>query len=284
MSVKLRFDLLLSQFRIKARRLVNRLPRRIRALGPSLLGGIIGLIGGIPGFLIGLLLGYLVGELFGQFFHDRKILDYFENPSAQQFNEGEPGLAAWCALGILVSSRRPDSFPEKILREVILGASCAFTGPGADPLLMEHFSRLALSRKDSLNPDLLAESLAARRISSGTGKDPIEDLLDLGQGLNILAGGEEAKALARQICLILDPAMEGESEDLGTEERRMPKDPWKILGLPPGTAPREIKNHYRKLAKQFHPDKFIVLDEKHREIAAQAFMAIKEAYKEVMGE
>ena len=279
----------LVRFRIIIRRIIDRCPRRLRLLGGPLLGGLVGLIGGVPGFLIGLLLGYLLRELFVQSFRNRSICDYFESPGFQRFYEGEPGLAAWCGLAVLVSSadfsrEKIDSSPltsESILKQVILAASCVFTGPAAEPSLMEHFSRLAWSRRESLNPDLLAESLAARYQESRG--DSREDLKNLGRALKGLAAGERAKSLVKEIRLILDPsdpwsASEDEPEDSGPENGM---DPWKVLGLPPGTPLKEVKALYRRLAKQFHPDELAVLDEKHREIAARAFMAIKEAYQEI---
>ena len=264
---KIGLNLLLTRLRLNVRRLINRCPKRLRVLGGPILGGAIGLIGGIPGFLIGLLLGYLLGELVVQSRRDRQIFEYLENPGPQQFYESEPGLAAWCALGVLLvsdSSDAPAAASEKIIKQVVLGACYLFTG--ADPSLMGHFSRLALSGRNRLNPDLLAESLAARsRLDKG----------NLARGLSALAEGEKSKSLAREIRLILNPAMEDDVEL---------KDPWKILGLPQGTPLKEVKFHYRRLAKQFHPDELQILDEKRQQAAAQAFMTIKEAYKQISGE
>ena len=276
-------SLFLSRFRIKIQRLIRRCPRQIRVLAAPLLGGLIGLIGGIPGFIIGFLLGYLLRNVFIQSVQDRRILDYFENPGLQEFYEGESGLAAWCALGALISSKNYPEFPAdksvvlpEILPQVIIGASRAYSGAQADPYLIEHFSRLALSRIDSLNPDLLAESLAARRIPKG-------DAGNLYRSLFGLALEKNAKDLLHQISPILDPAGENAtSEDFGSGVNgKDRKDPWKILGLPPGTPFREIKAHYRRLAKQFHPDELEVLDKEQRETAARAFIAIQEAYKEI---
>ena len=165
------------RFKIAARRLIGRCPRRIRVFAGPLLGGIIGLVGGIPGFFIGLLLGYLIRELLVQSLRNRRILDYFENPGPQQFYEGEPGLAAWCALAVLVSAAdNSEASVERILKQVILSATCNFTGPLADPFLMEHFSRIALLNRNSLNPDLLAESLAARRAPMSQGLRDLKNL------------------------------------------------------------------------------------------------------------
>jgi len=280
---------ILIHLKISARKLINRCPRKLRPFAGPLLGGLIGLIGGIPGFLIGLFFGYLLRELFVQAFRDRKILDYYENPGSQRFYEAEPGQAAWCALAVLVSAadstesvQAPAS--EKILKQVILEASCVFTGPLSDPLLIEHFSRLALSVRDRLNQDLLAESLVARRTLSGD-----KDVRNLGRALSRLATGEKAGRLAREIRRVLDPVSHDEDseneQDVGNSGPGINgrRDPWKILGLPPGTPLKEVKSLYRRLAKQFHPDELAVLDEQHREAATRAFIAIKEAYKEIIG-
>ena len=292
--------LFFSGAKIKIRKLIRRCPRPLRVFAGPIIGALIGLIGGIPGFFIGLLMGYLIGRLFVQSGEDRRILDYFESPGSQQFYEGESGLAAWCALGVLVASqdiensagnktadtpaksfrKKQEAFPfditaEKILRRVVLETSYSFTGPLADPYVMEHFSRLAWSNRDKLNPDLLAESLAARRASSG-------DIAILARNLNRLADGKNAQTLMKEIRLILEPYM-GEEKQAEEIVPEIKPDPWEILGLPPGTPRKEVKAHYRRLAKQFHPDELAVLTEKHREAAAKAFIAIKEAYKEIVG-
>ena len=231
-----------------------------------------------------MLLGYLCRELFVQSVLDRRIVDYLENPGRREFFEGEPGAAAWCALAVLVASKsvpeesRAGLTGERILKQVVMEASRIFTR--ADPALMEHFSRLALSRRESLNPDLLAESLAARRAAS-------ENTASAGNTANLcgalasLAEGESSRKLARDICRVLDPG----SETAGAAPVDLRDiDPWQILGLSPLTPKKEIKAHYRRLAKLFHPDELAVLDDRRRETAARAFMAIREAYGKIMGE
>ena len=278
-------------FRLKVffRKLINRCPRRLRILGGPLLGGLAGLLlGAIPGLLIGLLLGYLLKEILAQSGSEKKILDYLKNPGSQQFYEGVPGMAACCALAVLVISKETGEFSretsapptaEGIANKIILRSSFEFSGILNEPNLVEDFTRLAWSNRENLNSDLLAESLASRRA-------PFGDAGNLGRVLYELADSEKAKALAAEIRLILDPLWDeaGQAANYNHgNNASMPKDPWKILGLPPGTPQREVKAHYRRLAKQFHPDELEVLDEKRRETAALAFVAIKEAYQEIVG-
>jgi hypothetical protein len=217
----------------------------------------------------------MVRELFGQFSSDREVRGYYGNPGKTDFYEGEPGLAAWCALGILISGTGAESGGgngEAGFEQTIRMARISFPGPRADRSLIEHFCRLAWPQRKTLNPDLLAESLASRRKTCG-------DLPFAAQCLYSLAPEEKARKLAERICVILDPSFRARREEGGQAPEKT--TPWKILDLPPGTPLKEVKSHFRKLAAQFHPDSLQVLNEKQREIAARAFITIKEAYKEI---
>lgn len=256
--------------------------------GP-LAGILIGVLAGIPGIFFGLLLGYLVQELAGQFRADRAVAAYFENPGRPGFYEGEPGLAAWCALAVIILSESipPEDRPENgevtgtsIGEEVSRGAAAAFPGAGNRGPLIESFCRLAESRRETLNPDLLAESLAARRFSRG-------DLPLLGKTLHALASGDGALQTAARVRGILDPGYRAFEQGVHHAAERffftVPNaGPWEVLGLRPGASPEEIKSGFRRLAIQFHPDSLQALNETQREEAAKAFMRIEEAYREIM--
>jgi DnaJ like chaperone protein len=164
--------------------------------GP-LLGAIIGAIGGVTGILCGLILGFLLQQFLGRFSLDRKIARYFETPGKIGFNEGVPGLAAYCALGTIIVSR--SAMPAEFIADWVIRSAIAVF-PGSSPAfpLITSFCRIALSMTDRLNPDLLAESLAARR--SGMG-----DLKLLGRELESLALGERALKEAVLIRRTLDP-------------------------------------------------------------------------------
>jgi DnaJ-domain-containing protein 1 len=256
-----------------------------RWAGP-LTGGLIGLTGGFPGILIGLLLGYLTQELFRQFHADRAAAAYFKNPGRSVFFEGEPGLAAWCALTVIVLSE--SAFQENrkggsggiLWEKRVREAAAAFPGAGKYGPLIESFCRLAESRRETLNPDLLAESLAARRAFRG-------DLSLLGKSLHALASGGRALQTAARIRAILDPGYRTLEQGVhNAAERLFPPvpeaDPWTLLGLKPGASPEEVKSEFRRLAMQFHPDSLQELDENQREEAARAFIKIEEAYREIM--
>jgi DnaJ like chaperone protein len=147
-------------------------------------------------------------------FGGKKAARYFESPGKVDFNEGVAGLSAYCALATLLAAlsvRADESTPlllrrpsgkdkELILRQAAHSAQEAF--PGSGPALVKTFCKIALSMTDRLNPDLLAESLAARRAGAG-------DLERLGQALESLAEGDRALREAASIRQILAPFYAG---------------------------------------------------------------------------
>jgi DnaJ like chaperone protein len=185
-------------------------------------GALAGIVGG--GALAGALLGTLLQQLILRYRFHRKAARYFEEPGKVDFDEGLPGLSAYCALGtilVALSVRVAEPNPlfgqkptgeadEKasgaglgksgegklIARRVIQSAREAFPGGSSFRGLMGAFCGIALSLTDRLNPDLLAESLAARRAAAG-------DLERLGRELEALAQGDRALQEAASIRLTL---------------------------------------------------------------------------------
>ncbi len=249
-------------------------------LGP-LLGGLIGILGGIAGIFIGILIGLLLQGLTDQINDDKALLSYFENPGPVRFNESEPGLAAFCALGMIILFESSQTAKEYHIHDfdalpfreaVVRSAVINFQIDSDDISSVESYCRLASSRVVLLNSDLLSESLVARRKKKG-------NLEKIGEALEHMAFGD-GLAEARYIRSRLDPSYEipraaSVSEDI---------HPWLILGLEPNATIHEIKSTYRKLATQFHPDQLQFLDKQRQLDAEKAFMKIKEAYREALRE
>ncbi|MDR1587415.1 MAG: J domain-containing protein [Treponema sp.] len=234
-------------------------------------GGLVGAcLGGPGGILIGLIMGYLLQELFGQIKTDRSAALYLENPGRPDFNEGIPGFASWCALCVLILS-------EENARNTAAALS-PLEGQRA-----ESFCRIAERRRGRLNPDLLAEALAARRRHFG-------DLPRLGRLLHSLARGE-ALDTAIRVRGILDPGFRLFEQNLHRAVDRLlyvggdacaEASSWEILGLGRDASLEEVKSAYRKLAIQFHPDGVSALSEKQRKEAERAFIRIQEAYRDIV--
>ncbi|TFY83259.1 hypothetical protein EWM64_g752 [Hericium alpestre] len=61
-------------------------------------------------------------------------------------------------------------------------------------------------------------------------------------------------------------------------------DPFEILGLKTGVTEKEIKSHFKKLSKLFHPDKVKLSDNDTVESVAAKFVEITKAYKSLTDE
>ncbi len=70
-------------------------------------------------------------------------------------------------------------------------------------------------------------------------------------------------------------------EDVRDEEHVPPS--YTVLGLSPGASQEELAAAYRKLARQYHPDKVSHLGEEFVEMAHEKFREIQEAYETLTG-
>lgn len=59
------------------------------------------------------------------------------------------------------------------------------------------------------------------------------------------------------------------------------RDPYEVLGVSKDASPEQIKSAYRKLAKQYHPDRYI--GNPLADLAAEKFKEINEAYDTLTG-
>jgi hypothetical protein len=234
------------------------------------IGGFV--LGRIAGVITGLVLGYFLDELWAQLRYDRTVLAYFENPGPYHFYEEESGLAAFCALGVfLVSKAQPKALgDDAAVVRIAGGAASVFPKGRKIESQAEAFCRLAMRRVSLLNPDLLTESLAARRRGAG-------DLSLLGSELAAMALGREARREALSIRQFLDPSYVPPSDYIA-------EDPRKLLGVPPDASREEIKSAFRRLALMFHPDNQSGMGEEERKKAGDTFMKIQDAYRELLKE
>lgn len=58
-------------------------------------------------------------------------------------------------------------------------------------------------------------------------------------------------------------------------------DPWKTLGVKPGSSDEEIKRAYRNLVKKYHPDRF--QDAAAKELANEKLKEVNQAYESITG-
>jgi hypothetical protein len=228
---------------------------------------------GIPGMIAGVVLGYFVGGLWVQIGTDKVVLKYFENPGPSSFYEGDPGLAAFCALGVYIMSRAAPKVlaDEAAAARIAGGAVSVFPQGKKIGPMAESFCRLAFTRLSVLNPDLLTESLAARRRNEG-------DLALLGSELASMAMGREARQEALYIRQYLDPSYQAPPPEHPED------DPWETLGISKGTSYHEVKSTFRRLALKFHPDNQPGLTEAERKKLSEVFIKIRDAYRVISRE
>jgi DnaJ like chaperone protein len=269
--------MLFNQFFTKPGRLFGGLIKKILRNHHFWLAPFTGMIAGFlvtgpVGAVIGIILGFLVKELIGRFTADNTLQDYFVNPGKNTINESEPGLAAYCALAVIICAADHSRENHLVIETAGRSAAAAFPrGKGGAPFI-ESFCRIALNKLHLLNADLLAKNLVSRRQLIG-------DLPALGRGLHILAADDQAIKIAAHIREIIDPGYRAfEQQVLGS----LGPDPWLLLGLRQGAPIEEVKSTYRKLANDFHPDKLSALSEKQQAEAAAAFIKIKEAYQTIV--
>jgi len=58
-------------------------------------------------------------------------------------------------------------------------------------------------------------------------------------------------------------------------------DPWAVLGLAPGSSPADVRAAWKRLALQYHPDRFATAPPADRQRAAAHMTAVNVAYDEI---
>jgi uncharacterized membrane protein YkvA (DUF1232 family) len=66
-----------------------------------------------------------------------------------------------------------------------------------------------------------------------------------------------------------------------SESQKPPQTPYEVLNLPPDADQEAIKAAYRRLAKQYHPDRVSHLGKEFQELAERRFKEIQEAYEKL---
>jgi DnaJ-domain-containing protein 1 len=230
------------------------------------LGAAAGLLGGWFGGAMGFVIGAMLDALLARRAIDGSVSAYMENPGPAGFAERIPGAAAFCALAVLVLEADGEADPDRIARWA-RGAFGTGDGNRAD---FESLARTAAALTGRLNPDLLAESLRARRIAAGA-----KDMASIRESLASLAAGPRGSELAARIGCTLVP------------EEPIPAEPplgeaYELLGISPEASTDEVKAAYRRLAVAFHPDAAVGLSERQKQSAAEAFMRIDGAYRTIL--
>ncbi|QDZ23684.1 DnaJ domain-containing protein [Chloropicon primus] len=131
----------------------------------------------------------------------------------------------------------------------------------------------ALVLEPESQPCLLLRARARQKIADHHGA--LADL-SLLQSINPSAPGVFAmmQRLARTLLESKNPSYKIESV-----RKRTGFDPYAVLGIGPGATDPDIRKAYRKLAGQWHPDKWLQKTEDQRVVAGKRFEEIQKAYE-----
>ncbi len=226
------------------------------------------LAGAAAGFMLGGPIGALLGALAGHFIVDDGLLAPDETPPLQSvaFTVGLIALAAKMA--------KADGV---VTRDEVAAFRRLVTIP---PEEEGHVARLFdLAKQSTAGFDAYARQLHNLLKEE---PDTLEDLVD---GLFNIATADGAVHAAEIAYLAEVAAIFGLAEKTFAriEARHVvsgPRDPYRILGIAPDAPDGEIKEAWRRLVRQYHPDRLIGrgVPAEFVAIATRKIAAINEAY------
>lgn len=268
------------------------------------IGRIVGAAAGIPAGPFGIIFGFVIGFLLDQILRFRstsfRIRRFVANPAHPAPSAHSPLLLAIAGIGVyLAEENRSVSvrqvriirdtivtwFPEVLVRsqalddmiDDIVACAGAIDGPALSHVLAPYLRQAPAS---DVGQSSMADAECARFLGtiSATRDGTV---------------GEATRARLGEICRRLNLSVE--TVLASAEERRRPDsddavprklDPesCSILGVGADATVAEIKQVFRSLAAQFHPDAVRGLDADRQEQAARAFIRIKSAYDTLLAQ
>lgn len=95
---------------------------------------------------------------------------------------------------------------------------------------------------------------------------------------------DDLLALTAALVLLWRRSQAGRGADLRPAPEPLPeqasdREPHEVLGIPRGAPPERIRNAYRELIAQYHPDKVAHLGPELRETAQRKTLEIQKAYE-----
>lgn len=128
----------------------------------------------------------------------------------------------------------------------------------------------------------------ARQVAAMFADRP-EVLVDLFEGLVFIAAADGAyhPGEADYLTTVAEIFGIGAAEFRSIRARHLPgeHDPWAVLGLDPGTSVQAVRDRYRTLVRELHPDRMFArgVPEEARRLAEQRLAAVIAAYDEISG-
>ena len=83
--------------------------------------------------------------------------------------------------------------------------------------------------------------------------------------------------------MVTDPPVSIHDELVCIREASASRDPWAVLGIPPGSSYKQIKSAQRRWIRELHPDRwYAIADEQLRKDIQEAFYEVQAAYFEAL--
>lgn len=222
-----------------------------------LLGCAAGFWGGLCGFIVGIFLEKILNYKKDA----TKLVDIVKNPFGNKEkinNEPFDGALIMCAIAVNVAGTASNAarqiqfvFKEKIVFDWHLYCGVAL-------------------KAENKNNDLLTECLAAK-LSHSEDKNILPYVFKvfeaLEYGWDFRVGNPPSVYLAELLNY------QHKSDEVISA--------YTILGLTPDASEKAVKNAYRQLVRQYHPDTLKGLSDSQKQIAQEAFLRIQKAYDKI---
>ena len=230
------------------------------------------IIGGVGGFALGGPIGALLGGLAGH------AVDRFRSGPAETEQDGTKQIAF--TIGVIVLGAKMAKADGQVTRDEVEAFKQVFRVPAEE---MGNVSRVFnLARKDAAGFEPYARQIA-RLFEPGS--QVLEDLL---HGLFHIAKADNVVHPAEVDYLKSVAALFGFDEagfarireyHLGQDKA----DPYTILGLPHESSDNEVKQAWRRLIREHHPDRAIAdgLPQEFIDLANEKLATINDAYDQI---
>jgi DnaJ like chaperone protein len=257
------------------------------AITGKLIGALIGSIAG-P---FGTLFGGLIGHLFDRAAEDRRLEGaarprFAFNDAAHRMGDDPVSQAQvnflTCLIGLSIAVADVDG-RVKVSHVDAMKAFFRqnFTFPAVDQELIQRLIDEMYRNRERIDVQGLCAYYAA--VSTFEGRVLLLRLLFQIARADSRGVSPAEEELIRRITMLLGMG-EQVFRQVRAEFVREPGGAWRVLGLSPDAGVEEIKQAYRQLTLQNHPDKVANLGPEFVRIAEEKFKSIQEAYEEIRRE
>ena len=258
------------------------------AITGKLLGALIGSIGG-P---LGTILGGFIGHLFDRASEERKFLGTAQSAriaagqgawqtSADPVSQAQINFLT-CLIGLSLAVAEVDGHVKTSHVDALKSFFRAnFSFPSVDQNLIQRLIDEMYRNRDRIDVQGLCSYYAA--VSTPEGRVLLVRLLFQIARADAPGVSRAEEDLIRRIAVAMglgEQAFRQARAEFVRESGRA----WEVLGLAPTASVEEIKNAYRQLTLQNHPDRVANLGPEFVKVAEEKFKAVQEAYEEIRRE